>query len=185
MSKLTTKNSFGVFPILFIKKNNKISATINSDIIPPLKDIKKCVYALSELFGEIKEMGENGIEEHNNKKQQEIEIENKKMEVKMKKDANERNDEDGSGFIYLLKMVTNILYSETLYKIGISQNPRNRLKKYTTENPFGIEVMFVKYINNYHKKEMEILEKFHNKIYRGEWMQLNEDDIKEIEKSCK
>jgi len=62
MSKLTTKNSFGVFPILFIKKNNKISATINSDIIPPLKDIKKCVYALSELFGEIKEMGENGRE---------------------------------------------------------------------------------------------------------------------------
>ena len=75
------------------------------------------------------------------------------------------------GFIYLIE-------SNSLYKIGRCQNPRDRIKAYKTENPFGIKVIFQKEVDDYIDKEAKLLKKFKDKNYRGEWFKLNEEDIK-------
>ena len=49
-----------------------------------------------------------------------------------------------------------------------------------TENPFKIEVVFQKIIDNPEEAEKKLQNKFQQKKYRGEWFKLNNQDIKEI-----
>ena len=74
------------------------------------------------------------------------------------------------GFIYLIK-------SNNLYKIGKAKNPRERINGYKTQNPFGIELIFQKEVNNYSQTEKRLLEKFKDKQVKGEWFKLNKEDI--------
>jgi hypothetical protein len=78
-----------------------------------------------------------------------------------------------NGFIYILK-------SKNLYKIGRTLQFKKRIKIYKTENPFGIKIIFQKEMNNCFNTELELLKKFKNKKYKGEWFKLNKKDIKWI-----
>lgn len=80
------------------------------------------------------------------------------------------------GYIYILK-------SKHLYKIGRAEYPESRIRTYITENPFGIEVIFQKEVDNYIMVESKLLRKFRNKQFRGEWFQLNDKDIKWIKEN--
>ena len=81
------------------------------------------------------------------------------------------------GYIYLVK-------SNGLYKIGRAKYPRDRIKTYQTENPFGIEIILVKEVDDYIGKETELLEKFKEKRIRGkEWFELNQKDIEWIKQN--
>ena len=81
------------------------------------------------------------------------------------------------GYIYLLKC-------GGFYKIGITQNLEKRLKSYyVTENPFKIEIIFQKIIDNPEEAEKELSNKFQNKRFRGEWFKLNKEDVQWIKQN--
>ena len=80
------------------------------------------------------------------------------------------------GYIYLIK-------SNNLYKIGRAKNLKSRIKTYQTENPFGIEVIFQKEVDDYIGTEKDLLTRFENKRERGEWFKLNNEDIQWIKEN--
>ena len=57
------------------------------------------------------------------------------------------------------------------------------MKKYTTENPFGIKIVFQKEVDDYIGIEKKLLDKFKEKQVRGEWFKLNKQDIKWIKQN--
>ena len=79
------------------------------------------------------------------------------------------------GYIYLLK-------SKNFYKIGKTKYLKDRMKAYKTENPFEIEIIIQKEVEDYVKIEKELLKKFEDKQIKGEWFKLNKDDVEEIKK---
>ena len=75
------------------------------------------------------------------------------------------------GYIYLLK-------SNGLYKVGRAKNPKDRLKTYKTENPFGIEIVHQERVFDYESIEITLHKHFAHKLKLGkEWFELEEDDI--------
>lgn len=78
------------------------------------------------------------------------------------------------GYIYILK-------SLSLYKIGRAKDIKGRLKAYTTENPHGIEVIYVALVKDYIQVETELLKMFsENKKNGKEWFSLNHKNIEHI-----
>ena len=94
-----------------------------------------------------------------------------KLEIQNEKIGN--IDNNTRGFIYILK-------SKNLYKIGRAKYPNDRIKTYTTENPFGIKIILLKEVKNYIQTEVDLLKKFKDKHFKGEWFKLNENDVREI-----
>lgn len=81
-----------------------------------------------------------------------------------------KKEDNTKGYIYLIK-------SKNLYKIGRAKDIQGRIKTYKTENPFGIRVIFQKVVNDYIKTENKLLKRFKDKQIRGEWFELNKEDI--------
>lgn len=82
---------------------------------------------------------------------------------------------DTSSFVYIIKG-----YGRW-YKIGVSREPKNRLKQLQTACPFKLEI--VKTIST-HKAttlEMDIHERFIDRRGEGEWFRLTESDLKELD----
>jgi Meiotically up-regulated gene 113 len=77
------------------------------------------------------------------------------------------------GFVYLIK-------SNGVYKIGKTKNLENRLRAYTTQNPFGIDVVLSLYVSDYSAAERELLSAFDDKRYQGEWFTLEDKDVEYI-----
>ena len=78
-------------------------------------------------------------------------------------------------FIYIIKSNYGI-------KIGVSNNPFNRISNINTSCPFDVELLHILYI---HKDYVYNIEKslhkhFKDKKISGEWFNLNENDIKII-----
>lgn len=86
------------------------------------------------------------------------------------KQKNEENIKNNDWYIYVLK-------SNWIYKIWRAKNIQNRLKKYTTENPFWIDVIFALKVKNYINNETILLKKFKNKQVRWEWFSLDWQDL--------
>jgi hypothetical protein len=79
------------------------------------------------------------------------------------------------GYIYLIK-------SQNLYKIGRAKNIDSRIKKYITENPYEIEVIFKVFVDDYFSEEEKLLKMFESRWIRGEWFSLNDEDVELIKK---
>ncbi|MHA1329803.1 MAG: GIY-YIG nuclease family protein [Candidatus Hodarchaeales archaeon] len=90
-----------------------------------------------------------------------------------KKGQGEKSQE---GYVYIIE-------SGGLYKIGRSQNIKERIRRYITENPFEIKILIQKKVNDCVGKERELLERFKEKRYRGEWFKLNKHDIQWIKEN--
>lgn len=69
------------------------------------------------------------------------------------------------GHIYVIK-------SLDLYKIGRTSNIFNRLKKFTTENPHGIEIIIIKDYEHTVAVEQKLHEFCKDYHYQGEWFKL-------------
>lgn len=78
------------------------------------------------------------------------------------------------GFIYLVKL-------DKHYKIGKSVLPEQRLKEFTLL-PFPLEEICIELVEDYEQVERELHEQFKQKRVRGEWFELNQDDIEIIKK---
>lgn len=79
-------------------------------------------------------------------------------------------------YVYMLK-------TWGYYKIWISNNFKRRFKKYVTENPNEVEVIFALQVYWYKKIEWKIKEYFIDKRHRGEWFNFSEEDIVAIKQS--
>lgn len=119
----------------------------------------------NKLSKKLKKIILNDIKDHlkEHKKRKEIEIYKKENKKEI-------------GYIYIIK-------SNGLYKIGRSKNIKNRIKLYKTENPFGIDVIFQKKVDDYINKEIKLLNMFNDKLKLGkEWFYLSDKDINLIKK---
>ena len=77
-----------------------------------------------------------------------------------------------SGFIYIVR-------AGEYCKIGRTQSPKSRLKRYITENPLPVEIKLLIEIHDYCKAEESLLELLSEHRFRNEWFKLSEEDIKQ------
>jgi hypothetical protein len=73
-----------------------------------------------------------------------------------------------------------ILYSCGYYKIGITTNIDKRILELQTGNPFLIQLVFFKIVNDASALESELHKKYKNKNVSGEWFYLDNNDIQYI-----
>lgn len=78
-----------------------------------------------------------------------------------------------------------ILYSCGYYKIGITTNIDKRISDLQTGNPFLIQLVFFKIVNDASALESKLHKKYKNKNVLGEWFWLNNEDIQDIRSAVK
>ena len=83
-------------------------------------------------------------------------IENKKKKTKQ-------------GFIYIIEC-------QGKFKIGRAKNIESRFKRYITENPYEVNLLFSYKVDDYINIETKIHNKFKNQNIHGEWFNLSDDD---------
>lgn len=76
------------------------------------------------------------------------------------------------GYLYVVKL-------DSAYKIGISKNPKQRLKEFTLL-PYKLETIVCEKVYDYAQLEAELHLFFSDKHMRGEWYKLEESDITKI-----
>lgn len=99
----------------------------------------------------------------------------KKLEKQYLKTLKVKYNFDEYSFIYIIK-------SNYGVKIGVSNNPFNRISQINTSSPFDVELLHILFI---HKDYVYNVEKgfhkhFKDKKISGEWFSLSDDDIKII-----
>jgi T5orf172 domain len=132
---------------------NQVYCLPNGGIYPTEEEIDEMI----EILLEIKSLGNEVILRHNQEIWNHIH-----EDVVREKPLTKRVP----GYIYVLK-------SNNLYKIGRARNIEGRLKTYRTENPFGIEVVLYRQVDDYIETEKGLLKKFEDKKVRGEWFDLS------------
>ena len=78
------------------------------------------------------------------------------------------------GYVYLIE-------SQGVYKIGITKQIKERVNRYTTENPFPVKLILSYKVENCLEKEEYLLSKFKDKNIHGEWFKLSQADVKFIQ----
>jgi hypothetical protein len=76
-----------------------------------------------------------------------------------------------------------VFKSENTYKIGITDNPNNRFRDIKRYYP-NLERIFVFRLRNPRWCESFLLDRFKSKSAGGEWVYLDENDLRNIEKFC-
>ena len=85
-------------------------------------------------------------------------------------------------YIYLIEHVDN---HETLYKIGISKNSKQRLKNLRTGNPGDMQILYEYKTNSARRIETVLHNQFSYCHVRGEFFRLSLDDVSKFLESCK
>lgn len=83
-----------------------------------------------------------------------------------------------SGFVYVIYIDDES--GRRYYKIGMSSNFNNRLESHQGSSPFQIYVACVYFVGNMRDEERLLHDMFGNKRIRGEWFDLDIDDLKVI-----
>ena len=86
------------------------------------------------------------------------------------------DERDRSGFIYVIYMDT----PERYCKIGMTADFGGRLKTHQCSSPFELFVVCGYFVPNMRTEEAALHAAFADKRVRGEWFQLNEEDLKLI-----
>ena len=77
-------------------------------------------------------------------------------------------------YVYLIK-------SETLYKIGIANDPEGRLAQLQTGNPHVLELLSCYGFNNASVVEKSLHQAFSGANFRGEWFTLDNTLIQQFQ----
>jgi len=81
------------------------------------------------------------------------------------------------GYIYVLKaMVGFVAY----YKIGRTNNPKNRMSALGVQMPFRIDTIHIAPVDDMHDAELSLHEYFSDKRGYGEWFELEPEDLEII-----
>ena len=90
--------------------------------------------------------------------------------VKKYKPEEKKLSKQVSGWIYIYKQ-------GEYYKIGKSKDEDCRVKKYITENPEPVELIFKHKVPDYTKTEKDLHKLFKLKNHHSEWFKLDQDDL--------
>ncbi len=77
-----------------------------------------------------------------------------------------------------------LIQCQQFYKIGIANDVQSRLAQLSTGNPFELKVLAVYDFYNAEPVERAIHQKFANTRKRGEWFELNGDDVLAFGQIC-
>lgn len=88
----------------------------------------------------------------------------------------ELDSPDPSGYVYLLSA----MHDKTLYKIGRTINPKNRLKTFGVKLPFDVEYECVIQTDDMYDLEMQLHRHFAKVRLQGEWFKLSPEDVQYI-----
>lgn len=80
-------------------------------------------------------------------------------------------------YLYLIRC-------QSFYKIGIANDVESRLAQLSTGNPFPLEVVSVYGFNNAQPVEAAIHQRFSYRRKRGEWFELDPDDLVDYDGIC-
>ena len=83
-------------------------------------------------------------------------------------------------------LISNSLYEETLYKIGITKRAvSERLKDFKTGNPNDFNIVHVYVAENYaHTIESTLHRRYKTKRVSGEWFELNQSEVDSFLNDC-
>lgn len=141
-------------------KKGKIIISLNNGFIPDRKILLSCKDALNRLL----DVDNNDVQKYNAEIDRLWNEQEKHYEpIKRPKQA---------GYVYLLK-------SNNKYKIGRSKNVNGRINSYKTQNPFGIEIICSKFVEDYIESEKTLLSLFYkNKVEKTtEWFSLDDNEL--------
>lgn len=144
--------------------------SLNGQGYPQIAEVRKMKDAICLLLEEMEKLGQDKINEINQDITKEH-IERLAQNVGSTKEYQKTN-----GYIYVIQ-------SNSLYKIGRAKHLQSRMKTYRSENPFGVEVVLQKEVDDYIGEETKLLRKFKNKKYRGEWFRLKQEDLEWIKQN--
>lgn len=85
---------------------------------------------------------------------------------------------DKAGFVYIIYLDDSA--KQRFYKIGMSSNFNSRFDAHQGSSPFDVCVACVYYVGNMRDEERYLHLLFSGKRIRGEWFDLNNDDLKLI-----
>ena len=148
--------------IVFTKIGTQEIQFFSNCTLPNHKEIDEIIDMLQQLKNE---MTDEDIDKKNDEYWESIHNfgNNKKNNKKKEKKKQE-------GYIYVIK-------SNKHYKIGRTLSPKQRIKKYITENPNKIEVILCKKVKDYVGAEKELHSIFEYKNHNREWFNLNDEEI--------
>ena len=86
---------------------------------------------------------------------------------------------EGRGFVYVVFIHTG---SEFFYKIGLATHLDGRIKGHQTSSPFEIRLAIAYFVPNMRAEERTLHALFAHKRVRGEWFQLDREDLELIAK---
>ena len=84
------------------------------------------------------------------------------------------------GWLYILKIC-----NHDIYKIGVSQNPKRRIRDIKSHLPFESKVLFLGNFVDVYELEKCIHELFHENKLRNEWFNSYKEDIDDLIRSLK
>jgi hypothetical protein len=149
-------------------KDEWFDISLNGSGYPSIDDAKKMKEAIVWFVEQLEELGENRI----NKINKEIIDEQNKDVRNIERPS--KNKIKKKGYIYILK-------SNGLIKIGRTLTPKDRINTYKTQNPFDVELVFQKKVDDYLGVERMLIERYKNKRVKGkEWLILTTKDIQWI-----
>ena len=78
-----------------------------------------------------------------------------------------------------------LITCQNLYKIGVANDVFSRLASLQTGNPFPLSISACYEFNNAEVVERALHEKYSGRRMRGEWFDLSQRDIRQLETICK
>lgn len=84
------------------------------------------------------------------------------------------------GFIYIIFFDDSV--GNRFFKIGLSNNFISRVSSHQTSLPFEMKIACGYFVGNMRLEERELHSIFADKNIRGEWFNLNQDDLESIAK---
>lgn len=103
-----------------------------------------------------------------------------RMEAKLKEQqttkTSRRHKANRAGHVYLLQAV----HDSSLFKIGRTNNPDNRLHTFSVKLPFAVEYVCVIATEDMYALESELHIKYRKQRMDGEWFKLSPDDVEHI-----
>jgi hypothetical protein len=68
----------------------------------------------------------------------------------------------------------------TKYKIGISTNPKRRLRDISSYLPFELNILSIHFIKDAYKYEQSFINKYKGSLIKNEWFNFDIETVKEI-----
>lgn len=152
-------------PILIVRDDE--GYFFNGGNVPPRHELLKC----KELFDRWLNCSDKEIEAWN------IECDeyHRNKAVEQSNSVQKKNKDLLPGYIYIYKQ-------GEYYKIGRSKTSDCRIKKYVTENPNEIELVYKVKVDDYIDEEKKLHNLFSEKLHNREWFKLTDDDIQQVKK---